>query len=115
MAVLRVGTLAPSSLAAAAQFHADVLPAALAALKATTAQGNLVLVFQAADHTHTAWRRAAVQELARAHAPTRVNALAGGGAVEISAACDYLAHAPGVTGQLLALDGTGAAAMLYQG
>ncbi len=112
MAVLRVGALAPAPLAAAAQFHADVLPIILAAM---TGQSNLVLVFPAADHTHTAWRRAAVQELARVHAPARVNALAGGGEAEIGAACDYLAKAPGVTGQLLALDGTGAAAMLYPG
>ena len=55
MAVLRVGALAPAPLAAAAQFHADVLPIILAAM---TGQSNLVLVFPAADHTHTAWRRA---------------------------------------------------------
>lgn len=112
MTVLRVGSLAPAPLAAAAQFHAEVLPRALQALE----QGDdLVLVFAPADHTHTAWRRAAVQELARAHTPVRVNALAGDSEAAISAATNYLACAPGVTGQLLPLDGTGAGAMLYHG
>lgn len=112
MALLRVGTLPAAPLAAAARFHADVLPHAIEALRDGD---DLVLVFAPADHTHTAWRRAAVQELARAHAPGRVNALAGEDERAIAATVEYLARAPGVTGQLLALDGTGAGAMLYQG
>jgi hypothetical protein len=112
MELLRVGPLPAAPLAAAAQFHADVLPRVLEALRNAH---DLVLVFEPADHTHTAWRRAVVQELARAHAPGRVNALAGDDAVAIIAARDYLARAPGVTGQLLPLDGTGAGAVLYQG
>lgn len=112
MALLRVGALPEAPLAAAARFHADVLPRALEALQE---EGDLVLVFGPADHTHTAWRRAAVQELARAHAPGRVNALGGDDEAAIAAAVDYLARAPGVTGQFLPLDGTGAGAMLYQG
>ena len=110
--LLRVGTLPAAPLAAAARFHADVLPLALDALREGS---DLVLVFAPADYTHTAWRRAVVQELARAHAPGRVNALAGDDEAVIAAAADYLACAPGVTGQLLPLDGTGAGAMLYQG
>jgi hypothetical protein len=110
MRLLRVGALPEAPLAAAARFHAEVLPLASAQL---AQGGDWALIFGAADHTHTAWRRAVVQELARAHAPQRVNALAGGDEAAIAAAAAYLADAPGVTGQLLPLDGTGATAMLY--
>jgi hypothetical protein len=63
----------------------------------------LTLVFAPADHTHRAWRLAAVQGLARRWAPIRVNAVASGDEVAILAANSYLDHAPGVTGQYLPL------------
>lgn len=110
MALLRVGALAPEALAAAAQFHAEVLPRIAAALADET--DFLVLVFAPADHTHHGWRLAAVQQLARQHAPARINALAGGDEPAIAAAAAYLAAAPGVTGQLLQLDGNGAGEVL---
>jgi hypothetical protein len=69
---------------------------------------DIVLIFPAADHTHTAWRLAAVQGLARSHAPVRVNAVAGGDGAAVAAALAYLEGAPGLTGQYLPLDGTGA-------
>ena len=68
----------------------------------------LTLVFAEADHTHRGWRLAAVQILAREHAPARVNALAGGNAAAIAAALAYLGAADGVTGQYLPLDDAGA-------
>lgn len=109
MALLRVEGLPQGTLEAAAQFHAEVLPAIAAAL----AEGDdLVLAFPAADHTHKGWRLAAVQQLARDAAPRRVNALAGGDEAAIRAALGYLAQAPGVTGQLLRLDGEGAGEVL---
>ncbi|MEW9856058.1 Rossmann fold domain-containing protein [Novosphingobium sp. M1R2S20] len=111
MELLRVGNLADEPLAAAAQFHSDVLPHVSSLL--ARSKGDLALVFAPADHTHHGWRLAAVQELARAHSPKRVNAIAGQHEEAIAAAADYLARAPGVTGQLLPVDGTGAAAMLY--
>lgn len=110
MALLRVGALAQEPLAASAQFHSKVLPRVHEAL---AKGGDVVLVFGPADHTHRAWRLAAVQELARAHAPSRVNALASDDESAIAAAADYLLRAPGVTGQMLPLDGTGAGSMLY--
>ncbi len=73
---------------------------------------DVVLAFPAADHTHRGWRLAVVQQLARDAAPLRVNALAGGDEPAIAAAVAYLANAPGVTGQLLALDGKGAGEVL---
>ena len=109
MALLRIGALPDEALAAAAEFHAVVLPRVLAELEGGE---TLTLVFAPADHTHRAWRLAAVQSLARHHAPARVNALASDDERAIAAALDYLAAAEGVTGQYLPLDGNGAEALL---
>jgi hypothetical protein len=48
---------------------------------------------------------AAVQELAREAAPKRVNGIAGDDPRAIAETLVYLAAAPGITGQLLAVDG----------
>lgn len=109
MALLRIESLPEGVLEAAAQFHAEVLPQVRAAL---AAGGDLVLVFPAADYTHKGWRLAAVQQLARDFAPIRVNALAGSDEAAVAAAVGYLAEAPGITGQLLSLDGNGAGEVL---
>jgi len=106
MLVLDVGPLPESALAAAARFHAEVLPRAQAAL--IGGADPLTLVFAPADHTHRAWRLAAVQALAREHAPRRVNALASADPAAIDSARRWLESAPGVTGQLLPLDSHGA-------
>lgn len=111
MQSLRVGSLPPEPLAAAAQFHAQVLPRVDDAL---AGGADVVLVFGAADHTHRDWRLGVVRGLARRYAPVRINAVAGDDERAIAAALRYLAHAPGVTGQLLPLEGTGAGPMLYQ-
>ena len=110
MALLRVGALGQVALAAAAEFHADVLPKVLAGL--ADKPKNLTLIFPPADHTHRAWRLAAVQSLAREFAPIRVNALASDSENAIAAAAAYLERAEGVTGQMLDLDDTGAAEVL---
>ncbi|MGB3165760.1 MAG: Rossmann fold domain-containing protein [Alteraurantiacibacter sp.] len=68
---------------------------------------DVVLLFDPADHTHKAWRRATVQELAREAAPGRVNAVVGSDEGAIAEVIAYLARAPGVTGQLLATNGQG--------
>jgi hypothetical protein len=109
MRLLRVGPLPGDALAASAGFHAEVLPKVLAELKRREA---LTLVFAPADHTHRAWRLAAVQGLAREFAPVRVNALASDDERAIAAALAYLESAQGVTGQLLRLDGNGAGEVL---
>jgi hypothetical protein len=101
--LVRVGALPAEPLKAAAQFYAEVLPRVEA-----ESRDDCTLVFPPADHTHRAWRLAAVQELAREYAPRRVNGLVSDDEVAITAAERYLASAPGVTGQLLALDGHGA-------
>ena len=105
MRVVHIGVLPDAPLAAAAAFYAEYLPLALAAV----AEGEPVtLVFGAADYRHRGWRAEVLAGLAREAAPVRVNGLAGGDAAAIDAALAWLALAPGVTGQLLALDSQGA-------
>lgn len=86
------------------------LQGAVSEIRAAIDAGDLPLcvVFDPADHTHTAWRLAAVQALAREAAPGRVNAVASDDDAAIAAAADYLDRAPGVTGQYLPLDRQGA-------
>jgi molybdopterin biosynthesis enzyme len=111
MALLRVEALPGNPLAAAATFHGRELPRIIAALGGT--RDALTIVFAPADHTHSGWRLAVVQELARQRAPRRVNAVAGDDEAAIVAADRYLEAANGVTGQLLPLDSHGAGAMVY--
>jgi hypothetical protein len=97
-AVLRIEGLPESALDAAAAFHTEWLPRA-------RADGDLVLVFPAAPYDHRGWRLAAVQDLAREAAPKRVNAVAGEDEQAIAETLAWLSAAPGITGQLLAVDG----------
>ena len=106
MAVLRIGSLPETALTAAAEFHAKWLPNVQTCLAGQL--NHLALIFPPADHTHRAWRLAAIQSLARESAPVRVNGLASDSAKAITAALYYLESAEGVTGQLLQLDDTGA-------
>lgn len=66
----------------------------------------LALVFPAEGKDHRGWRLAVVQELAREAAPLRVNGVEGDDPEPIDAVTDWLAQAPGITGQLLAADAT---------
>lgn len=103
---MRIDPLPSSAVEAAAAFHRDGLPPVLKAIAET--REEVTLVFAPADFTHRAWRLAAVQGLAREHAPLRVNGVASDDEAAIAAATDYLARAPGVTGQYFALEGDGA-------
>ena len=103
--LLRLPPLPGKATEAAAFFHAECLPQIAESL-ATAA--NLLLVFARADHTHRQWRLAAVQSLARENAPARVNAVASDDDAAVAAAREFLDRAPGITGQYLELDGTGA-------
>ena len=111
MALFRVDLLAEEALAASARFHAEILPEVLECVLSHSGD-HLVLVFAPADHTHRGWRLAVVQQLAREHAPFRVNAVESDDQSAISATLAYLDAAPGVTGQLLPLDGIGADRLL---
>lgn len=97
--VIDAAGLPDSPLGAGAEFHAKIVPLARAALSEGL---DIVIVFAPADHSHEAWRLAAVQGLAREGAPARVNAIAGEADADV---VRYLANAPGVTGQLLHVDG----------
>ena len=99
-----VDDLPPEPLAAAGVFHQHWLHHVEQLLESGE---DVMLAFAPADHTHREWRRAVVSGLARAHAPWRVNAVAGAGAL-LNAFETYLASAPGVTGQYLEGDGDGA-------
>jgi hypothetical protein len=101
-AVLRIEGLPAGALDAAARFHAEWLPKARALVPPPLGE-DLVLVFPAAAYDHRGWRLAAVQDLAREAAPRRVNALAGDDVEAIAATAEWLAQAPGITGQLFAV------------
>jgi len=64
---------------------------------------DLVLIFPVAAYDHRGWRLAAVQDLAREAAPKRVNAIVGDDEQAIAATARWLAQAPGITGQILAV------------
>lgn len=92
-------------LAASLAFDLHHRPAALAVL---ALDEDLLIEFDPASHTHEEWRRAAVAMLARAHAPLRVNAVAGAQGDRFEEVVRYLGQAPGVTGQYLQTAESGA-------
>jgi hypothetical protein len=100
-AVLRVEGLPHAALDAAEAFYEAWLPLA----RAASLTEDTAIVFPSAPYDHRGWRLAAVQDLAREAAPRRVNGVAGDDNAAIAAALHWLASAPGVTGQLLAVDG----------
>ena len=101
-AVVRVEGLPAAPLDAAAQFHREHVESVRRAVSAADA---VALVFPSAGHEHRAWRLAAVQELAREASPKRVNAVVGEGEAAIVEAVGFLEASPGITGQLLTVDG----------
>ena len=100
MRVIRVGALPQGALEAAAEFHARVLPL----LNPPLAGEDLVLIFPPATYEHRGWWLAAIQDLARAAAPARVNGVVGDDEQAIDETVAYLEQSLGVTGQLLAVD-----------
>lgn len=105
MQLVRVEGLPDDPLAAAARFHAEVVPTLPGA-------GDVLLVFPPAEHPHRGWREAAIGALGRAFAPRRINAVASDNEAGIASARTYLAEAEGLTGQYLPLDDAGAGTVL---
>jgi hypothetical protein len=104
MRVVRVGPLPDRAIEAAAAFHATTVPEILGVLvPPRSAQADLALVFPPASFEHRGWRLAAVQDLARAAAPARVNGIVGADQEAVAATLAWLDQAPGITGQLLSL------------
>ncbi|MFO1255867.1 MAG: hypothetical protein U1E37_09400 [Sphingomonadaceae bacterium] len=106
MALVCVTGLPAAPLDAAALFHAEWLPRIRQQLAVSDAEST-VLAFPPADHGHRGWRLAAVQELARALAPRRLNALVGDSEAGLAAGLALLDNCQGITGQLLAIDEAG--------
>jgi len=101
--LLQVTRLADTPTEAAARFYAEEVPRAQELLGGNETLDALAIVFPDGGKAHLAWQLAAVQSLARELAPVRVNGLAGGAPDAIDEAVEWLAHAPGVTGQVLTL------------
>ena len=100
-AIVRIDRLPGNALDAAAAFHAGHLPAIRSQAPVT---GLTVAILSHAPEDHDGWRLAAVQGLARELAPRRIIFLQAGDAGAEREAIDYLAAAPGVTGQYLKLE-----------
>ena len=96
---LRVTGLPNDALGAARQFYDEWLGPAEELLASECT--SLSIILPDAPYDHDDWRRAAARDLARAHAPKRVNVVAGAEGESLSGTLDYLAGAPGVTGQYL--------------
>jgi hypothetical protein len=98
---LRVEGLPQNPLDAAGLFYSKHLPE----IRENSAGSDMIVIyFEPAGHEHQAWRLAAIRELAREVAPARANAIVGKDYTALAEALDYLARAPGITGQLLAVD-----------
>jgi hypothetical protein len=99
--------LANSPLDAAADFYARIVPAIREAMARSS---DLAIVFDPADHSHSAWRLAAVQEIAREAAPCRVNGLVASRSNlnGTAQALQFLHDSPGISGQLLTVDANAA-------
>ncbi len=105
-AVLRIDALPDEALEAAALFYAEYVPQIRDALDGDVE--SLAILLPGAPHDHTAWRKAAVQDLAREVAPKRINVVTGRDCPAMDATLEWLESAPGITGQLLPVDGTAA-------
>jgi hypothetical protein len=117
---LAVYDLPEAPLDAAAHFYAEQVPVARKILKNEWSQmsdlpddivgsmeerdfDELVFLFPPAGNEHRGWRLAAIQALAREAAPKRVNGVVGDDLNGTDKVRDWLANAPGITGQLLAV------------
>lgn len=65
---------------------------------------SLAIVLPVAEDSHRDWRLALARDLARAHAPARVNVVAGVDGDALTGILGYLESAKGVTGHYLQLN-----------
>jgi hypothetical protein len=108
MPTVVVALLPADPLAAAQAFHADVLPGVLAAAGGA---GALTLLLPPLPHAQQGWMLAALQSLARARAPQRINGVAGAEPAR-GALAAWLEQAEAITGQLIHADGGAAPEVL---
>ena len=104
--VVAIDSLPASALDAARSFYADHL----ATVMQTLDQGKdgLVIALPNASRDHDDWRRALARDLARGHAPIRVNVIGADPGQRRDVLFRYLSTAPGITGQYLAAHDTAA-------
>jgi hypothetical protein len=100
---LETGSLPETALYAAAAFMTHHLAAA-SALLADPETNALAIILPPAAHDHRDWRLAMARDLAREAAPKRVNVVAGRPGEARARTLQFLANAPGVTGQYLLCD-----------
>lgn len=97
--VLTFDDLPGAAIDAAQEFHAEHLET----VRITLAEGvdDLTIMLAAAAKDHDDWRRALARDLARSHAPNRVNVIGADDEDTRAVLLNYLGDAPGVTGQYL--------------
>ena len=100
-AVLIIRDLPTDGLSASQTFYGRHINEAVELLD-QGANEALAIVLPVAGPDHDDWRRTLARDLARAHAPKRVNVVGGVTGVERNAIIAYLEGEPGVTGQYLA-------------
>ena len=98
-AVQVVEDLPESAIDAAAAFHQHHLTGSRQSLDGADA---LAICLAPAPYDHDDWRRTLARDLARAHAPKRVNVIGAVVGEARNQMLAYLRNAPGVTGQYLA-------------
>ena len=99
-AVLVIDSLPEGAVDAARAFYDQHLDGVQ---KAMEGDGSaLAIVLPTAPRDHDDWRRALARDLARAHAPKRVNVVGTSDETRCETMLAYLRDAPGVTGQYLA-------------
>ncbi len=101
--VLTVEALPESAIEASATFITQHLAHARK-LAGETDTAALAIVLPPAPSDHDDWRRTLARDLARAHAPVRVNVIGGEPGTARDTTLDFLAAAPGVTGQYCPVD-----------
>jgi hypothetical protein len=105
MTTFFVNELSESSIEAAEEFYARILPALVYDLAhPPSTDEDLCVVFHPTPGDHRAWMLAAVQMLARRAAPRRVNGVIAAPGEGFAEASRFLASAPGITGQLLVVE-----------
>lgn len=102
-AVVRLPDLPADAVDAAGAFYREHMALVRDALADNVT--CITVVFPPASHDHRDWRRAAIASLARQNAPIRVNGLVGSEGGAMHKVLAWLAGAPGLTGQLLVVDG----------
>ena len=97
--VLTFDDLPSGAIDAATTFHRDHIGRVQMALSSEI--DALAILLPSAPRDHDEWRRALARDLARSHAPKRVNVIGASDEKVRQTLLEYLGGAPGITGQYL--------------